>query len=163
MNNVCVFPSFWRFSKTSYVTKTCYNTVRKFSWESHSNDQLIRHLTRTTQNIRYVPNRHLGWLLAPPLKPGQKGYKRQQKMYRRGHIFLVSLSFVVLYIMWEFGLLLPVPAEISEEKFHNIQRNEAERIRARKQMQDEELLRLAQLRKENVEKYFPQDSIDKTS
>ena len=160
MNKVYISPSFCRLVSTSYVAKPFYNTTRTFSWERHCNDRLISHLTRTTQNVRYVPNRQLGWLLAPPLKPGQKGYERQRKMYRRGHIFLVSCSIVIVLIMRELGYFLP---GLTGEEFHNAHKNEAERMRAKKQMQDEEMMRLAELRKKNVEKYFPVDSDEKSS
>ena len=85
-----------RLMKTCDVAKLICNT-RNLSWQKYSHDRVITKITKANQPHAYVPSRHLGWLLAPKLKPHQKGYDRQQKMYFRSKVLFVIFSWMVLY------------------------------------------------------------------
>ena len=149
-----------RLMKTCDVAKLICNT-RNLSWQKYSHDRVITKITKANQPHAYVPSRHLGWLLAPKLKPHQKGYDRQQKMYFRSKVLFVIFSWMVLYYGYINGYILETIGILPEDDINNYyenQRLKSEQLLEKKRLQDEEMLRLTEIRKKNVEKYFESKS-----
>ena len=149
-----------RLMKTCDVAKLIYNT-RNLSWQKYSQDRVINKLTKASQRHLYVPNRHLGWLLAPKLKPHQKGYDKQQKMYFRSKVLFVIFSWMVLYYGYINGYIMETMGILPDDDIKNWNENQkrkSEQLLEKKQLQDEEMLRLTEIRKKNVEKYFESKS-----
>jgi len=104
-----------------------------------------------------VTKRGLGWLLATALKPGQKGYERQRKMRNRAHVAWWFFGFGIMYFMYKTGWMNSgafAGFSSSREQFYEINRQNATAIKERREAQNQELLRLAELRKKNAE-LFP--------
>ena len=137
-------------SKKTVGSSPIRNVVRSFVSNREPHDYIL--LSKRNVAQAYVPKRRLGWLFAPTLKPGQKGYEKQRKMRRRfnvaNHIFAATL----LYYMYSRNILFN-PLLTPKESFFELHRTKAERITAQKEAQDQELLRLAELRRRNAELY----------
>ena len=148
-------PALCRLLKSSKLNPS-YITCKTFSWQKYANDSVKNSFVKATRSHDYVPNRKLGWLLAPKLKPGQRGYERQQKMYRRCNLIGIPCSIAFMYYMFVNGYFTNMLGLIEDEsKFWEIrERKEVdEKVRLRREL-DADLLRRAEIRKENVEKFF---------
>ena len=149
-----------RLMKTCDVAKLICNT-RNFSWQIYSHNPVITKLTKASQRHVYVPNRHLGWLLAPKLKPHQKGYDKQQKMYFRSKVGFVIFSWMVLYYGYINGYIMDTMGILPDDDIKNWNENQlrkSKQLLDKKRLQDEEMMRLTEIRKKNVEKYFESKS-----
>ena len=92
-------------------------------------------------------------LLAPELKPGQRGYEKQQKMFKRLIAFLSLCSLGVVSYLYNIGAWSTTMS--NAEHFLDVHRRKAEEIKNKKATRDFELLKLAEIRKKNAELYPP--------
>ena len=130
----------------NYIQYSCWNTSSK-------NEFLLSTKARDSQ--LHVTKRRLGWLLATTLKPGQKGYERQRKMQNRALVASWFFGFGIIYVLYKLGI---IPAFIagfsfSREHFFDIGRQKAAEIKEKREAQDQEMLRLAEVRKKNAEMF----------
>ena len=138
--------------KYDHVARPVQNCFRHFGWKCRVQHDLLP-FSKTKAAQEYTSKRRLGWLLSPELKPGQRGYEKQQKMRKRMAILYPFLAFGFIYFLYKNGLYSPM--WMSSETFFNIHRSKAEEIKAKRDAVDNELLRLAEIRKTNAELYPP--------
>ena len=147
-------PALCRLLKSSRLNPS-FITCKTFSWQKYANDSVKNSFVRATRSHDYVPNRNLGWLLASKLKPGQRGYEKQQKMYRRCNLIWISCSIAFSYYMFVNGYFtnfMGIPVGDPSKFWSNREREQVEeKLRIRRE-QDADLLRRAEIRKENIEK-----------
>ena len=156
MNRVFnVEPCFSRLLKIPN-TNHLYNTNRTFNWQKYTNYRVKSPLLNVNKPYEGVPKRHLGWLLANKLRPGQRGYERQQKMYRRCNFVAIPLSLLFAFYMYvegHFTEVFGLDSLLDDGSifWNKRERNEMEELKESKRLRDEELLRLADKRKQNIE------------
>ena len=153
-------PALCRLLKSSRLNPS-FITCKTFSWQKYANDRVKNSFVKATKCYEYVPNRNLGWLLATKLKPGQRGYERQQKMYWRCNLIGIPCSMAFIYYMFVNGYFTNMLGVIEDEgKFWEVrQRAEVEeKLRLRREL-DADLLRRAEIRKQNVEKFLGPEAV----
>ena len=125
------------------------NSLRHFGWIKHSKNQFVLSAT-LKHSQKCVTKRELGWLFAPPLRPGQKGYERQQKMHKRIAAVWACALVAGAYYALEIGVYTSVRPS---EHFYDRQRKHAEEMKQWREAKNQEMLELAELRKKNAELY----------
>ena len=138
--------------KYAQVRKPVQNGFRHFGWNGRFQQDLLP-FSKAKAAHEYTSKRKIGWMLAPKLKPGQRGYEKQQKMHKILAVVYPFMGFGFIYFLYKIGLYSPM--WMSSESFYNIHRDNAEKIKAKKEAVDNELLRLAEIRKKNAELYPP--------
>ena len=141
------------FLKCAHAGWPVQNCFRNFGW----NGQLHHHLlpvSKAKATQEYGSKRGIGWLLANELKPGQRGYERQQKMLKRTMLIFPFIGVGSLYFLYRKGLWDP-SMWMSSDYFFNTHLQNAEEMKAKMVAIDNELLRLAEVRKNNAETYPP--------
>ena len=95
-------------------------------------------------------------LLAPELKSGQRGYEKQQKMFKRLTVFLSLCGVGIVYYLYQIGAWSTTMS--NADHFLDVHRRKAEELKNKKAQRDFELLQLAEIRKKNAELYPPSTS-----
>ena len=157
-------PALCRLLKSSKLNPS-YITCKTFSWQKYANDRVKNSFVKATKYNEYVPNRNIGWFLASKRRPGQRGYEKQQKMYWRFNLIGIPCSMAFMYYMFVNGYFTNMMSVIEDEgKFWEVRQrvDVEEKLRLRSE-RDAELLRWAEIRKQNVEKFLGPEAVADSS